>query len=219
VILHDRQGLAGNRYVQAAQAVEVAAAAPHQVPQVLDIGGLIHLFVKGLVGQHETVVILGLECRLLLRDERLQAGYQHRLRRGGQQMHQLQLDRLPQEMRLLGRRHIDRPHHRRMLGKDVDQPFLFQPQQGVADRRQAQVEIFGQLDARQHGARLDGERNDHAPQMVENLRRRMTLAVQLERNREFEGAHDGFKSVNYSVKGWPLISRYLNGLLFDTLIY
>ena len=95
-----------------------------------------------------------------------------------QRAHDFQLNRLPQEMRLLGQAHIDPADNGGILRKDVDQAFFLQPHQRIAYRRRTDAELPGQRGARQRRSRRQIKRDDHAAQALENLGRRLTIAIQ-----------------------------------------
>ena len=81
-------------------------------------------------------------------------------------------------MRLLRQPHVDPADHGRILREDVDQAFLLEPHQRIADRRRADAELAGQRGARQRRSRRQFQRNDHAAQALEHLRRGLAIAIE-----------------------------------------
>ena len=102
-----------------------------------------------VVGGHELFEIAGLCVVLLAGDRRVEFGGEGFVTAERQHADDFELDRLPQEMRLLGQPHIDPADHGGVLREDVDQPFLFKPHQRIADRRRADPELARQCGARQ----------------------------------------------------------------------
>ena len=131
-----------------------------------------------IVGGHELFEIAGLGELLLARDRRVEFGGEGFVMAERQHAHDFELDRLPQEMRLLGQPHIDPADHGGILREDVDQAFLFEPHQRVADRRRADPELAGQCCARQRRSRRQFQRDDHAAQALEYLRRGLAVAIE-----------------------------------------
>ncbi len=131
-----------------------------------------------IVRRHEFFEVAGLRELLLARDRGIQLGVQCSIRLQRQQAHDLQLQRLTQEMRLLRAMHVDAAHHRCVLRKYLDQTFLVEAHQRIADRRRTDAELFGERGARQRRSRRQLQRNDHAAQAVEHLRRGLTVAVE-----------------------------------------
>lgn len=180
VIRHHGVRLAGDRQVQAAQAIQVAALAAHQHPQVRHPRGFVHLAVECLVEQGEFGEILRREHGLLPRHAKAQPLDQRRVGFLRQGAHDFHFHRTPQEMRLLRQGDADGADHGGVLRKDIDQPFLAEPHQRVAHRRLADAVLRGQLGTRQHRAGGQRHRDDHVPHMFEHLRRGMPRAVELE---------------------------------------
>jgi len=123
------------RQMQPAQPVDMATTATHQRPDVLLVGGLIELGVELVVGCHEFFESTGLRELLLPRDGRVEPGDQRLVRLQREHAHDLQFQRLAQEMRLLRAVHVDAADHRCILRKHLDQAFLLEAHQRVADRR------------------------------------------------------------------------------------
>ena len=82
-------------------------------------------------------------------------------------------------MRLLGEPDIDPADQRGILREDVDQAFLGEPHQRVADRRRTDAELLGQGGARQRRSRRQRQRKDHVAQPLEYLRRGLAVAIEL----------------------------------------
>ena len=71
VMAHDVLRLAGRGQMQAAQPVDMAAAAFHQRPQFLLVGRRIQALVKVIVGGHEFLEVAGLSELLLSENDAL----------------------------------------------------------------------------------------------------------------------------------------------------
>ena len=74
VMLHDFLRLAGRRQMDAAQAVDMSAAAAHQTPDSLLVGCRIEKLMEVVVGGHEAFEITGFGQLLLLINRALQIG-------------------------------------------------------------------------------------------------------------------------------------------------
>src|SRR5262245_14517702 len=177
VMADDVLRLAGGGQVQTAQAVDMTAAAAYQCPDVLLVGGFIELGMELVVGGHEFLERAGLQDLQLPRDGRVELGNQRLIRLQRQHAHDLQFQRLAQEMRLLRAVYVDPADDRRILREHLDQSFLVEAHQCIADRRRGYAELFRQRRARQRRARRQLQRDDHAAQPFEDLRRRLAVAI------------------------------------------
>ena len=191
VIGHDLLRLALHRQVQAAQAVDMAAAAADQVPEVRDGGRLAQGAVKRLVARRQPREVARLGKQRLLGHEGLEPYHQRPVGCPGQGAHDLLLHGAAQELRLAGGREIDAAHHRRGLREDVDQPLLLEPQERIADRGGAEAEARLQFGPRQHRAGREIERDDLVPDEVEDLRGGVARAVAEALRTGEDGVHDG----------------------------
>ena len=63
--------------------------------------------------------------------------------------HDFEFDCLPQEMRLLRQPYVDATDDGRILRENVDQAFLLEPHQCIADRRRTDAELPRPCGARQ----------------------------------------------------------------------
>ncbi len=160
--------------------VDVAAVALFHVPQRRDARGRVHVAVEGLVGRHEFLVLAGGVADTLAVDAGLQPLDQQGIGLLRQHVHDFQLDRPSQEVRLARRGDVDAADHRGVLRIDLDQGFLGQFHERVADRRLAQAVGLGQRHARQRRAGRQFEGHDLFAQMFEDLRRGVSRAVQSE---------------------------------------
>jgi hypothetical protein len=177
VILDHRSHLSRKRQVQPAQAVEMAAVPADQLKQVGHARGFVKELVKGAVGHGERLVIARAQTletgdRLPERRDHLVVGAR------GDRAHSLELDGEPQEVRLPRRIDVDAGDQRRMLRIDFDQPFLFEPHEGIAHGRLADAEFLLQGAAREQGIGLELQRQNARAQMLEDLRRHLPRAVQ-----------------------------------------
>jgi len=164
--------------MQPAQAVDMAAAAAHQGPDVALVGRRVKLRVEIIVGDHEGFEIAGLGQLLLMADHAVEIRGQRLVFGERQHPHDLELQRLPQEMRLLRQPHVDPADDGGMLREDVDQALFLEPHQGVADRRRADAELGGEPRPRQRRSRRQLKRNDRAAQPLKHLRRGLPFAIQ-----------------------------------------
>ena len=164
--------------MQTAKPIDVAAAAAHQRPQILLVGGVIKLRMELVVGGHEFLEIAGFGKLLLARDHGVELGDQRSVVLDGEATHDFQFQRLPQEMRLLGAADVDPAHDRGVLREHLDQTFFVEPHQRVTDRRRTDPELPGKCRARQRRSRRQRQRNDHAAQPVEHLRRGLAVAIE-----------------------------------------
>src|SRR5712672_1579303 len=119
VMAHDILRLAGRGQMQPAQPVDMAAAALHQRPDVLLVGGDVKLGVEFIVGGHEFFELAGLGELLLARDRSVQLGDEGLVMADREPAHDFQFNRLAQEMRLLRQSHIDPADHSRVLREHV----------------------------------------------------------------------------------------------------
>ncbi len=102
-----------------------------------------------VVGGHEFLEV-ALLCKLLLaRDRRVEVGDDRRIMADRQRANDLQLNRLSQEVCLLRQAHIDPADDGGILREDVDQAFLREPHQRIADRCRTDPELARQRSARQ----------------------------------------------------------------------
>nr|GEU28280.1 hypothetical protein [Tanacetum cinerariifolium] len=169
VVVEDAPGLAVERQMQSAQAVEVAAEAAHQVPQVAEVGRRVQGAVKLEVGAGEVFQVVSVQRQALAGDQVGQFAVEIGRAAFGQLVRHFQFHRQPQHVRLAGGGEVDGAHPRQVLRVDVHQPFFFQAQQRIADGRSGQFKIIGQLLARQDGARLQRDGDDLLAQMFEHL--------------------------------------------------
>src|SRR3954453_14787248 len=153
-----------------AQPVDMSATAAHQRPEFLLAGRGIKLRMKIIVARNEALEVSGLGELLLEGDRVVEAydqGFAVLLR---EQPDDFELQRLAQEMGLLGPTDVDAADDGGVLRKHVDQPFFLEPHQGVADRRRADAELCGEIRARQRRARRQFERENGIAQPLEYLR-------------------------------------------------
>jgi hypothetical protein len=116
VVFQHALHLAGGRQVQTAQAVDVAAVAAHQQPEVVDTGGQIHHAMKLMVFCHKAHEIARLTQNALAGKAGAQVD-QQRGRGGARQIaDHLQFDGTTQKMRLTRLGHIDLAHTGSRLG-------------------------------------------------------------------------------------------------------
>jgi hypothetical protein len=106
MVREDGLGLAGDRQVQAPQAVQVAALTAYQRPQVRHVGGFIHFAVEALVLGREFHVVRQGQHGGLARQHRFQPRHQRGaagVGQAGQRVHHLELHRAAQEVRCAAR--------------------------------------------------------------------------------------------------------------------
>jgi hypothetical protein len=142
--------------------------------------------MKLAVGADEVAVLPFRRQRCLQRDLRFQL--RDKLGRGlfGQLMHDLEFYRAAQKVRLPGRVDVDAAHQRCVLRKHIHQPFLGQPQQGLAHGCLAHAEPVGQLLPNQHRAGHEFKRKNGITQLLEHLWCCETRAVESDPG---EGGH------------------------------
>ncbi len=152
------------------------ASAADEGPERLHLARLIEVPMKDLVGGGEGLDILSLHERLLLG----QAGFQSRDQPWVGSMrkipHQFELKGTPQEMRLPGKRQVDGADDGGMLRKDLDEPFLLQPHQRIANGRRAYSVLSGEGVTGEDRARRQGKGQDRFPHPFEDLGSRLATA-------------------------------------------
>src|SRR3954454_1959123 len=110
--------------MQPAQSVDMSAAAAHQRPEFLLAGRSIKLRVKIIIAGDEALEVSGLGELLLERDRVVEAYDQRFPVLLREQPDDFELQRLAQEMGLLGSTDIDPADDRGVLWKHVDEPFF-----------------------------------------------------------------------------------------------
>ena len=173
MIADDLLRFVANRQMQAADAIDVPAAIADQHPEVGHARRIEQHVVKGEIRFVEALEVLLLRVALLLVDDGLKPFDQRGIGRGRERAHHLLLERPAQELRLARQRHVDQADDRAALRKHLDQSRLFEPHQGVADRRRAHAELRLQPQPRQRRPRRKLQRQDHVAQLVEHLGRRL----------------------------------------------
>jgi len=131
-----------------------------------------------IVGSHEFLEVAGSGAFLLQRNCAVQLVHQGIDMLQPERLDDFQLQRLPQEVSLLRQSHIDPAHDRGMLREDVDQAFLLEPHQRVADRGRTDAELRGKCCARQGRSGRQFERDDHVAQPLEHLGCGLTVAIE-----------------------------------------
>src|SRR4051794_8831941 len=174
----DTFDLARRRQVETAQAIDVSAAAAHQKPEILHLGRFIEMSVEVLVGQFESLQVIGFHEGLLLRQDALEPCDQSWVRAHGQVAHDLEFERTPQEMSLVSERQVDGADQCRMLWKHVHKAFLLESHQGIANRRGAYAELRRKRCARQGSTGRELQGQNGFPQALENLRSCLTATLQ-----------------------------------------
>ena len=212
VMPHDILCLAGRGQMHPAQPVDMPAAAAHQRPDVLLVGSCIELAVELVVGGHEFFEVADLGILLLAGNRRVKFGDERFVVMDREPTHDFEFDRLPQEMRLLRQPHVDPADHGGILREDVDEAFLFEPHQRIADRRRADAELSGECGARQRRPRRQFQRDDHAAEALEYLRRGLAIAI------EPVGRTRGC-AAGYDLRGSHRATGRSKGLASDTLIH
>ena len=187
---HDRLALAGRGQVQLAQTVEMAAAHAHEIPQPGVAGGPGEAGVELTVELDEGGKVAAPQGVALLVQQAPRRRNLHLVAVQGQGAGDFQFDGGAQELGFLGIGDVDAGDQGLGLRIDIDQSFLLQLQDGVADRRLADPVKLGEGRARQAGAGLQVQRQDAIAQVVVDLLRRQPFAVD-RKGRNVHGLKEG----------------------------
>src|SRR3954454_20460547 len=117
--------------MQPAQPVDMSAAAAHQRPEFLLAGRGIKLRVKIVIAGDEALEVSGLGELLLERDRVVEAYDQRFAVLLREQPDDFELQRLAQEMGLLGPTDIDPAYDGGVLRKHIDDALFLQPDHGI----------------------------------------------------------------------------------------
>src|SRR4051812_39511100 len=120
--------------MEPAQAIDMAAMALHQAPEIRHSGSLAESAVEIEVEAVETGEVVDTCQPPLFVDQLPQPSHDVGVRRQRECVNHLQLNRAAQELRMPRLSEIDRAHHRRVLGKYLDQVLFLKLQEGVANR-------------------------------------------------------------------------------------